>query len=40
MTHLACADDDHDDFSQKQIELFQNIVKNTKAEFSVLIQPE
>lgn len=35
MTHLACADDDHDNFSQKQIERFHDIVKNTKAEFSI-----
>tara|TARA_B100001989_G_scaffold249480_1_gene224857 strand:+ start:1985 stop:3049 length:1065 start_codon:yes stop_codon:yes gene_type:complete len=35
MTHLACADEENDDFSQKQIELFKNIIKNTEAELSI-----
>ena len=36
MTHLACADEDDDSFSYNQVKTFENIIKETKAELSIL----
>jgi len=35
MTHLACADEDKDNFSEKQIKLLENIIKDTDTELSI-----
>ena len=35
MTHLACADEDHDTFSDKQISLFKKAVNETNIELSI-----
>ena len=36
MTHLACADENDDNFSNNQIKTFENIIKETNAELSIL----